>query len=68
VTRDEIADPQNLDLWREVDRQSFQNGNTRTMVFGVAHLVAYVSQSVHAPGLGRHYFYCDASRHHGLGV
>jgi 2-keto-4-pentenoate hydratase/2-oxohepta-3-ene-1,7-dioic acid hydratase in catechol pathway len=44
VTRDEIVDPQNLDLWLEVDGRRFQGGNTRTMVFGVAHLVAYISQ------------------------
>jgi len=51
VTVDEIADPQNLNLWLEKDGHRFQNGNTRTMVFGVAHLISYLSQymSVH-PG------------------
>ena len=44
VTRDEIADPQNLDLWLEVDGHRYQNGSTSTMVFGVAHLVHYLSQ------------------------
>jgi 2-keto-4-pentenoate hydratase/2-oxohepta-3-ene-1,7-dioic acid hydratase in catechol pathway len=44
VTADEIADPQNLDLWLEVDGHRFQNGSTRTMIFGVAHLVSYISQ------------------------
>jgi ureidoglycolate lyase len=44
VTRDEIADPQNLDLWLEVDGHRYQNGNTRTMIFGVAFIVAYISQ------------------------
>ena len=44
VTRDEVPDPQNLDMWLEVDGHRFQNGNTRTMVFGVAHLVSYISQ------------------------
>jgi 2-keto-4-pentenoate hydratase/2-oxohepta-3-ene-1,7-dioic acid hydratase in catechol pathway len=44
VTSDEIADPQNLDLWLEVDGHRYQNGNTRTMIFGVAHLVSYISQ------------------------
>lgn len=44
VTRDEVADPQNLDMWLEVDGHRYQNGSTRTMVFGVAHLVHYISQ------------------------
>jgi 2-keto-4-pentenoate hydratase/2-oxohepta-3-ene-1,7-dioic acid hydratase in catechol pathway len=39
-----VPDPQNLDMWLEVDGQRFQHGNTRTMVFGVAHLVSYISQ------------------------
>jgi ureidoglycolate lyase len=44
VTRDEVRDPQNLDLWLEVDGHRYQNGNTRTMIFPVAKLVAYLSQ------------------------
>ncbi|WDD91188.1 ureidoglycolate lyase [Burkholderia sp. FERM BP-3421] len=44
VTRDEIADPQQLDLWLDVDGHRFQNGNTRTMVFTVAQLIAYLSR------------------------
>jgi 2-keto-4-pentenoate hydratase/2-oxohepta-3-ene-1,7-dioic acid hydratase in catechol pathway len=44
VTRDEVSDPQNLQLWLEVDGHRFQNGSTRTMLFGVAHLVSYISQ------------------------
>ncbi len=44
VTKDEIPDPQALDLWLDVDGERLQNGNTRTMVFGVAHLVSYISQ------------------------
>jgi 2-keto-4-pentenoate hydratase/2-oxohepta-3-ene-1,7-dioic acid hydratase in catechol pathway len=43
VTRDEVPDPQNLDLWLEVNGRRMQNGNTRTMVFGVATLVSYIS-------------------------
>ncbi|BAN26072.1 ureidoglycolate lyase [Caballeronia insecticola] len=44
VTKDEIADPQKLDLWLEVDGKRYQNGNTKTMVFTVAQLVAYLSK------------------------
>ena len=44
VTSDEVADPQNLSLWLEVDGKRYQDGSTRTMVFGVAHLISYVSR------------------------
>jgi len=44
VTADEVPDPQTLGLWLEVDGHRYQDGNTRTMVFGVAHLVAYLSR------------------------
>ena len=44
VTADEVPDPQNLHLWLEVDGHRFQDGSTRTMVFGVAHLVSYLSR------------------------
>jgi len=44
VTRDEVRDPQNLRLWLEVDGHRYQNGSTRTMIFGVAYLVSYVSR------------------------
>jgi 2-keto-4-pentenoate hydratase/2-oxohepta-3-ene-1,7-dioic acid hydratase in catechol pathway len=44
VTRDEVPDPQDLGMWLEVDGHRYQNGSTRTMIFGVAHLVHYVSQ------------------------
>ncbi|MEM7226539.1 MAG: fumarylacetoacetate hydrolase family protein [Pseudomonadota bacterium] len=44
VTPDEIADPQDLALWCEVNGTRFQDGSTRTMVFGVYHLVSYVSR------------------------
>jgi ureidoglycolate lyase len=44
VTRDEVANPQDLKLWLEVDGVRRQNGSTRTMVFGVATLVSYISQ------------------------
>jgi 2-keto-4-pentenoate hydratase/2-oxohepta-3-ene-1,7-dioic acid hydratase in catechol pathway len=44
VTADSIADPQDLDMWLDVNGEPRQRGNTKTMVFGVAHLVSYVSQ------------------------
>ncbi|MFA1675981.1 fumarylacetoacetate hydrolase family protein [Rhizobium mongolense] len=44
VTKDEIADPQNLGMWLKVNGQTMQNGSSRTMVFGVAYLVSYLSQ------------------------
>ncbi len=44
VTSDEIPDPQNLRLWLEVDGHKYQDGTTRTMVFGVAYLVSYLSR------------------------
>jgi 2-keto-4-pentenoate hydratase/2-oxohepta-3-ene-1,7-dioic acid hydratase in catechol pathway len=44
VTPDEVPDPQNLDIWLEVDGHRYQNGSTRTMVFGVAYLISYVSR------------------------
>lgn len=44
VTADEVADPQDLSLWLEVDGHRYQDGSTRTMIFGVAHLVSYISQ------------------------
>ncbi|MQP77595.1 ureidoglycolate lyase [Stenotrophomonas sp. MYb238] len=44
VTADEIADPQALDLWLEVDGHRYQDGNTRTMVFGIPFLVSYLSR------------------------
>jgi 2-keto-4-pentenoate hydratase/2-oxohepta-3-ene-1,7-dioic acid hydratase in catechol pathway len=44
VTADEVPDPQNLRLWLEVDGHRYQDGSTATMVFGVAHLVSYISR------------------------
>jgi 2-keto-4-pentenoate hydratase/2-oxohepta-3-ene-1,7-dioic acid hydratase in catechol pathway len=44
VTPDEIPDPQDLEMWLEVDGHRYQNGSTRTMVFGVAYLISYVSR------------------------
>lgn len=44
VTPDEVPDPQNLKLWLEVDGKRYQDGSTATMVFGVAHLISFVSR------------------------
>ena len=44
VTADEVPDPQQLNLWLEVDGHRYQNGNTRTMVFNVAQIVSYLSR------------------------
>jgi len=44
VTPDEVPDPQNLEMWLEVDGHRYQNGSPRTMVFGVAHLISYLSR------------------------
>ncbi len=46
VTRDEIEDPQSVDLWLEVNGVRRQTGNTRTMIFGIAELVAYISRFI----------------------
>ena len=44
VTRDEITNPQKLDMWLDLNGRRMQSGNTRTMIFGCAKLVSYVSQ------------------------
>ncbi|MGV2020854.1 fumarylacetoacetate hydrolase family protein [Agrobacterium sp. 22-223-1] len=44
VTKDEIADPQNLGMWLKVNGQTMQDGSSKTMVYGVAHVVSYLSQ------------------------
>ncbi len=44
VSADEVANPQNLRLWLEVDGKRHQNGHTGTMIFTVAHIVSYLSQ------------------------
>ena len=44
VTRDEVADPQNLGMWLELNGEKVQDGSTKTMVYGVAHLISYLSQ------------------------
>lgn len=44
VTPDEISDPQNLDMFLDVNGERMQTGNTKTMIFSVAHVIAYLSQ------------------------
>jgi 2,4-didehydro-3-deoxy-L-rhamnonate hydrolase len=44
VTADEVPDPQALSMWLDLNGQRMQTGNTKTMVFGVAHLVSYISR------------------------
>jgi 2-keto-4-pentenoate hydratase/2-oxohepta-3-ene-1,7-dioic acid hydratase in catechol pathway len=44
VTKEEVADPQDLKMWLTVNGRTMQDGSTRTMVYGVAFLVSYLSQ------------------------
>ncbi|MBI3710145.1 MAG: fumarylacetoacetate hydrolase family protein [Proteobacteria bacterium] len=46
VTTDEVKDPQNLKMWLKVNGQMRQNGSTATMIFGVKHLVSYISRFI----------------------
>jgi ureidoglycolate lyase len=46
VTKDEVPDPQDVRLWSEINGKRMQDGSTRTMVFGVARLVSYVSRFI----------------------
>jgi 2,4-diketo-3-deoxy-L-fuconate hydrolase len=44
VTRDEVPDPQNLQMWLKINGHQYQNGSTKTMIFSVAHVVSYLSR------------------------
>ena len=44
VTADEVGDPQDLDMWLDLNGRRMQTGNTRTMIFGCAEIVSYVSR------------------------
>ena len=44
VTTDEVGDVQNLDMWLDLNGQRMQTGNTKTMIFGVAEIVSYLSE------------------------
>ena len=82
VTRDEVANPQNLPMYLEVNGHRFQDGATNTMHFGVAHIVSHLSQfmSLQAgdvistgtpPGVGlgqRPEMYLKAGDHIELGI
>ena len=46
VTRDEVPDPQDLEMFLDLDGVRMQHGNTRTMIFGVRRLISYVSQCI----------------------
>ena len=44
VTKDEVADPQNLSMWLDVNGKRMQDGSTKTMVYGVNFLISYLSK------------------------
>jgi len=44
VTRDEVEDPQNLDMWLDINGKRMQTGNTKTMIFTVAQVISHLSQ------------------------
>ena len=44
VTRDEVEDPQNLDMWLDINGKRMQTGNTKTMIFTVAQIISHLSQ------------------------
>jgi ureidoglycolate lyase len=58
VTRDEVPDPQDLHMWLEVDGKRWQDGSTKTMIFGVG-ISCQLCQPVHEPAAGRR----DLDRH-----
>jgi len=53
VTRDEVDDPQNLKMWLDVDGHRYQDGSTKTMVFGVRHLVRISTGTPPGVGMGQ---------------
>lgn len=44
MTKDEVKDPENLAIWPKVNGETMQNGSSKTMVYGIAYLVLYLSQ------------------------
>ncbi len=65
VTLDDIADIQNLDMWLDVNGTRMQTGSTKTMIFGVAHVVHYISQFMHPRAGRRDHHRHAARRRHG---
>ena len=65
VTADEVPDPQNLDMWLDVNGQRMQSGNTRTMIFGVRKIVSYCSHYMTLLPGRRHLHRHAAGRRHG---
>ena len=47
VTKDEISDPQNLDMWLDVNGKRMQTGNTKTMIFTVSQVISHLSSFLH---------------------
>ena len=43
ITKDEISDPQNLDMWLDVNGKRMQTGNTKTMIFTVSQVISHLS-------------------------
>ena len=62
VTTDEVPDPQNLDLWLEVDGRTYQRSTTRHMIFGVR-AAGQLHQPLHEPASRRHHFDGHTSGH-----
>ena len=46
VTADEVGDPQNLDVWLDLNGERMQTGSTKAMIFGAVHLVSYISRFI----------------------
>ena len=59
VTPDEVGDVQNLDMWLDVNGKRMQTGSTKTMVFGVAHIIAFIS-TLHDARSRRHHHHRHA--------
>ena len=65
VTRDEVPNPQKLAMWLDLNGKRMQTGNTKTMIFGVAKIVSYVSQFMTLDARRRDHHRHAARRRHG---